>query len=578
MKSNVGMTYRRKIFIGMLVAAVIPMTMFYLLITMAFGAYSTNSLKHEAEESMQTVSDALNLGLKSVVDSVEELAGSGAVQTVFEGDEQAETPTAYRQLYVTDKKNGKMADFCLYGRDGNLITFIGSGRITEEQIATDWGVLYEALENPEICVVRNAKKFQGTNKEEYLRVAKAITDNGEVIGFVVAVIDSTNLDYILKDTGIEKLGVIHILDYFDEPVYSSMTVVDETEFDEVQRKILKENLDSLEGDSREYKYYHKYDDTYMLHIVLRQYYKNKIILLRQLVMFGGIGAILGIVVSFILSGIFSKRFYTPISKITKDIDKIGQGDYSARIDISDAPRDELTVLSENINRMTATLEENTERLVERERELGNANIKMMQAQLNPHFIYNTLDTIKWMGKANDVPEVAVISSGLAKILRTSINSQQIVTLKQEIELVESYVEIQKIRFDDKFEFIVDIPDELLNAKIPKLILQPVIENCIVHGFEERENGRILITANRSEKELNLTVKDDGCGISKEELTELNKFNPPSNELKDEKSGNNIGIYNVHAIILLHYGKDYGLKIESEVSEGTTVRYNIPYRE
>lgn len=578
MKNLAGMTYRRKIFIGMLVAAVLPMTMFYLLITMAFMAYSSNRLRQEATESLQIVGETLDEAFDRVSESVEELAKSGAVLTVYEKEEPGETPTAYRQLYVTNKKNGKMADFCLYDSEGNLITFIGSGRAVEEKIATDWGILYEALINPEECVIRNAKKFQGTDREEYLRVARAICEGKEIKGFVVAVIDNTNMDYILKDSGIEEMGVIHIFDCFDEQIYSSMSVADKEEFETVQRKLIRDELDFADSDKGEYRYYRQYDEKYKINILLRQYYKNKIILQRQLVLFGGLAAVISIVISFLLSGFFSKMFYNPISKITKDIEKIGQGDYSARIDIAEGEKDEFAVLSKTINNMSETLEENTKSLVDRERELGNANIKMMQAQLNPHFIYNTLDTIKWMGKVNNVPEVATISSGLAKILRTSINSQQIVTLSQEIELVESYVEIQKIRFDDKFEFIVDIPENLMRAKIPKLILQPIIENCIVHGFEERDCGKILISASRSDKELFITVKDDGCGIDSKELEILNRFEPPRNEAKDEKSGSNIGVYNVHAIIGLHYGKNYGLKIESKVSEGTTVRYNIPYSE
>lgn len=578
MKSKVGMTYRRKIFIGMLVAAVLPMTMFYLLITMAFLAYSGNSLRQEALESLQIVSGTLDEAFDRVSDSVGELAKSGAVLTVFDKYEPGETPTAYRQLYITNKKNGKMADFCLYDRDGKLITFIGSGRIVEEKIATDWGILYEATNSPNECIIRNAKRFQGADREEYLRIARAISDGDEIKGFVVAVIDNANMDYILKDSGIEEMGVIRIFDCFDEPIYSSMSVADKEEFDDVQRSLISDGLDYADGNKGEYRYYRLHSEKYNINILLRQYYKNKNILQRQLVMFGGLAAIISIVVSFILSGFFSKMFYTPISKITKDIEKIGQGDYSARIDIAKDEKDEFAVLSKTINNMTETLEENTERLIEHERKLGDANIKMMQAQLNPHFIYNTLDTVKWMGKVNNVPEVATISSGLAKILRTSINSQQIVTLGQEIELVESYVEIQKIRFDDKFEFIVDISEDLMRAKIPKLILQPIIENCIVHGFEERDCGKILISASRSDADLFITVKDDGCGIDSNELEIINRFEPPKNELKDEKSGSNIGVYNVHAIIGLHYGKKYGLRIESKVSEGTTVRYNIPYSE
>lgn len=575
---GVRLTYRRKIFIGMFLAAVIPMALFYVLSITALGAYSKNNLRKEASESMAVVEEALNNGMNRVLDSVGDISENGAVYMAFMSDDITESPAIYRQLYVADKANGRNADFCLYDADGNLVTYVGSGQYVEDKIATDWGVLFEAQRNPDVCVIRNAKKYQGTDREEFLRVGKAITGNNSVAGFVVAVIDSDNIDYMLAATGIEKMGVIHILDDFDEQIYSSMSVVEEEEYSLVQKELVRGDGDEMEGPKKEYNYYHRFLEDLRLHVIFRQYYKNNVVLTRRLATFGGFVALFSIVVCFVLSGFFSKRFYNPILSITKDIEKIGQGDYSARIDIKDAPKDELAVLSENINQMTATLEDNTQKLVERERELGNAHVNMLQAQLNPHFIYNTLDTVKWIGKANNVPEVATISSGLAKILRTSINSQQIVTLRQELELVKSYVDIQKIRFDDKFEFIMDIPDDIIKAKIPKLILQPVIENCIVHGFEDRTNGKILISGYRDDDKLRLSVKDDGCGIEKEELIELNRFDHLGRKNEEDNPGNNIGINNVNSIIQLHYGKEYGLLIESVPGKGTVVGYLLPYSE
>ena len=568
-------TYRKQIFAGMLISAVIPLALFYSLLIMAVGAYSNKNLQKEAGELIDLVAENLEVGFKGTAEGLRALSENTAIHAVLRENDGSETPAVYRQMYVVDKEYGKIANFCIYDKDGNLISYVGSDKFIESGLATDWGVLFEANMYPGEYIIRNGKKYQGTEKKKFLRIGRAITDEDVTLGYAVAVIDSDNIDYMLEGTGIEKAGVIHILDDFDEPVYASVSVAAEEEFEAVEKELLRSLKNSIVSDDEEYIYYHGYDETIKLHIIFRQYVKFKKELMGQLTVFGAMGAALCIVLSFILSGFFSRKFYNPIQKITTDIEKVGQGDYTARIDIDKSNEDELSVLSRNINKMTEALEENTGRLIERERELGNANIKMMQAQLNPHFIYNTLDTIKWIGKANDVPEVATISSRLAKILRTSINSEQFVTLNKELELVESYMEIQKIRFDDKFEFIIDISNEYMKVCIPKLILQPAVENSIVHGFEERDNGKILITAENEGSTFIIKISDDGCGIGEDELKRLNRFEEPNQPEKEEKSGNSIGLYNVNAIIKLHYGDEYGIHIASEYNRGTTVTYRLP---
>ena len=176
---------------------------------------------------------------------------------------------------------------------------------------------------------------------------------------------------------------------------------------------------------------------------------------------------------------------------------------------------------------------------------------MMQAQLNPHFLYNTLDTLKWMGKIHCIPEVATISADLADILRRSISADEFVPLEDELQLLERYVEIQKIRFAGKFEFRTEVDDGLLDVLLPKLMLQPLVENAIIHGFEDGAPGEITVTAACAGDELFLTVEDNGCGMSPESLRRFQEQTAPTDR--------HLGLYNVDAILRLHYGADHGLK-------------------
>jgi len=196
----------------------------------------------------------------------------------------------------------------------------------------------------------------------------------------------------------------------------------------------------------------------------------------------------------------------------------------------------------------------------------------MQAQLNPHFLYNTLDTMKWLGKAGGVPEIATISTSLAKILRTAISGAKFLPLRNEIALVTSYVEIQKIRFDDSFLLVNQIPEALQDFIVPKLIIQPVVENAIIHGLEEVRNGRIELNA-RTESvngipTLFLSVYDNGVGMP-EEMMELLNSNDRS------KLTGHIGFYNVNTIIKLHYGEQYGMQVSLPAEGGTLVEISLP---
>ena len=195
---------------------------------------------------------------------------------------------------------------------------------------------------------------------------------------------------------------------------------------------------------------------------------------------------------------------------------------------------------------------------------------MMQAQLNPHFLYNTLDTIKWVAKANHVPEQVTLASGLAKILRTSISEGKFIPLSEELKLVECYADIQKIRFNGNFTFDLEVPMELEDWIVPKLIVQPIVENAIIHGLAGREGGHVFLNAYEKEKQLCIEVTDDGCGMDAQIIEQLNTRD------RDNLRGH-IGFYNVDTIIRLYYGEGYGLHAELLPNGGTKVTMVLPER-
>ncbi|MCR5156529.1 MAG: histidine kinase, partial [Butyrivibrio sp.] len=226
-------------------------------------------------------------------------------------------------------------------------------------------------------------------------------------------------------------------------------------------------------------------------------------------------AVISVAVCLFVANRMSNYVSKPIGILASGMKRFRKGDFDTKIEID--REDEFEQLAVGFNKMTTQLKDTMEERVAAERKVNETRIEMMQAQLNPHFLYNTLDTIKWVAKANGVQEVATMSASLAGILRTSISQKQFCTLAQEIKLVENYCEIQRIRFDDKFDITIDIPDEVMEAVIPKLILQPIVENAIIHGMDEMEHGHIYMAALKqagsdgSPDLLKISVQDDGKG-------------------------------------------------------------------
>ncbi len=286
-------------------------------------------------------------------------------------------------------------------------------------------------------------------------------------------------------------------------------------------------------------------------------------------------AIISVIVCLIVSNRLSNYVSKPISILASGMRRFRKGDFETKIEFE--REDEFEQLAVGFNKMTGQLKETMEERVQAERKVNETRIEMMQAQLNPHFLYNTLDTIKWVAKANQVPEVATLSSSLAGILRTSISEKQFCKLSQELKLVENYCDIQKIRFDDKFDITIDVPQDVMEAVIPKLILQPIVENAIIHGMEEIDNGHIYLAALRTKGDdgsadlLKISVQDNGKGISDEMLNALNNDDP-------ETLRGHLGLNNVNTIIRLYYGKEYGVMAVRPSGGGTVMIITLPYSE
>ncbi|SDC16304.1 two-component system, sensor histidine kinase YesM [Paenibacillus sp. UNCCL117] len=226
-----------------------------------------------------------------------------------------------------------------------------------------------------------------------------------------------------------------------------------------------------------------------------------------------------------------------------------------------------------IHRVHGLMEETYQSKVQ-ERE---AQLRALQAQINPHFLYNTLDTINWIAIGHNVPDISNMINGLAKYFRLSLNKgRDLVSVTDELNLAKVYLEIQLNRFPKSFQVVFDIEEGLEEVEMPKLTLQPIVENALLHGIRKSKSktGTIYIGARKEEDVLILSVTDDGIGIEEELVQSL--LTEPRPTMKSDGSGSSYGLYNVNERIKLFAGDLYGLQIQSTPGEGTTVTVRIGY--
>jgi len=286
--------------------------------------------------------------------------------------------------------------------------------------------------------------------------------------------------------------------------------------------------------------------------------------------------LLGSVTALILSLVLGNQLFRPVERLRNAMSRVTLDNLDVQVETGD---DELGELAGRFNHMTAALTrnraalmENQARLVQNQKDLNEAQIRMLQAQLNPHFLCNTLDTMKWMGKIRGSEEIAVMSTDLADILRFAISPQEFVTLDAETRILDRYIEIQRIRQSGALSFRLEIPEELEDCLVPKMMLQPLVENAVLHGLDGGEPGAITVRAEEVESSfLKLSVTDSGRGIP-EEMT--GPYVPP----EGEAARHHLGLYNVDTILKKNYGEEFGLRLDNlPDGKGAVVTAVLPLR-
>ncbi len=265
----------------------------------------------------------------------------------------------------------------------------------------------------------------------------------------------------------------------------------------------------------------------------------------------------------------------PLTKIAELMVKVQNGDWKVRF--RPAYRDEIGVLGENFDRMLDRMNDMTEQLVDVSTRKKQTEIDALQGQINPHFMYNTLEAFRMMAVEKDDFELADLIASFGKMLRYNITTMnEMTTIRQEIEYLDHYIRIQNKRYPRQITLVNNVPDELMELHVIKLLIQPIVENAIFHGLEMKlaQTRKISITVTRRGELCNIDIRDNGLGMNRETLEQLrSNIKTRYSEAKDNR---HVGMRNVNERIHLYYGEDYGLTVLSEENKGTLVRISLPY--
>lgn len=262
----------------------------------------------------------------------------------------------------------------------------------------------------------------------------------------------------------------------------------------------------------------------------------------------------------------------PIRKLSEVTDQVAKGDLTVRSDIRSGA--EVGMLSDSLNTMIDKINELLEQVKTEQIRLRKAEFELLQTQINPHFLYNTLDTIVWLAEAGEQKKVVNMVGSLSEFFRTSLNQgKDIISIKEELQHVRSYLEIQQVRYQDILQYDIQVEEELYRYLIPKITIQPLVENALYHGIKNKRGaGKIVISGKREQDFFSIRIEDNGIGISRERLLQVR------DGVKNKVlTGKDIyGLYNVNERIRLNFGEKYGIAIESTYGEGTVVSVILPY--
>lgn len=563
MRRLLSASFRNRLFAAFLAASLIPLLLCSALMLQTFRLRMEDRAQGEADGYLASVVQTLDQTVRSLTAAAAALERDTVLsQALLQGSpSQGEV---YR-LFLEDVQSAQtLARLDLYDSQGSW--YCSTRSAAGRSLSPRWGVLYEAGQRKELTFV--APEDPGASSTPVLVGAAPLSGpDGASLGFLLVSFYQSDLHRLLDGAVGDSCDLLLVSPYW-RAVYCSKPALADSLAEDLRRRLL--DGEPLSGTGEEFSYPAVQDEATGLYVVLRQpqvFDRGTIHILYTISLSS---ALICLALAVALSLTLSRQLFQPIQRLHRAIREVAHNNLD--VYVPHEHNDELGQLADRFNEMLVALKHNQEQLLENQRERNEAQIRMLQAQLNPHFLCNTLDTMKWISKIHHVPQVADMSTNLADILRFCISPEEFVPLRRETEIVMRYVEIQRIRLSGSFAFVLDIPPELEEALVPKMMLQPIVENAILHGLAGRPDGAITVRARREGSDLRLAVLDNGVGLPKE-------LEGPYAFRNQAETRGHLGLYNVDTILRKHYGEQFGLFLENRPDgTGTMVTAVLPLRD
>lgn len=533
------------------------------------------------EKIIQQVNYDIEYYLKNIETTIDSLRYSDAIRNYFADANPANHESAVSYLSSLLISREDIINIALIRPDGSVVTNNVDGVVKADVDFTKEPFYINAMESNEMVV--SSSHVQNLLVGQYQWVvssSRAIKNSatGELEGVILVDLNFNLIHDMVSRIALGERGYIFIIDEFGNIVYHPKIELFYSGIkNENIQGILESNLEVLRDEVD--------NDVIDYIITSSQYSRWKVIgkvfvqdintysstLKNFFITMIVVAFIIGIALSLLLA----KSILRPVNKLLKGMFAFQSGQLDVEVPVEF--ENELGVLTDSFNNMTKRIKALIAVNKETEKTKRKSELEALQAQINPHFLYNTLDSIVWMGEAGKTDEVVKMTSSLAKLFRISINKgKEYVTIRQELEHVESYLIIQQMRYGTKLDYSIEFAEELMTVQIIKILLQPIVENAIYHGIKKLPgNGLIQIrvkqgVSDEEKKTIIIEIEDNGMGMDEATIEKILK-----GEINPEAKGSGVGVYNVDQRIKLYYGDSYGLNIESELYEGTIVTLTLP---
>lgn len=564
MKAWLRSSFRRRIFITVLLVTMVPV-LFSALMMQVQIRRSESALARQAKGQLAQMEETFDQLCQSYIRLSDTLCASTAVRSPLRAG-NGRSRVLYQILFRETDAFRDCAVFSFFDREGQCLYTTGEAP-PAVTLRPDWGVLYAAGQSDGLVFQRGGETgetvFQRGGEAAALWAARAVRSyDRRILGYLVITMTRSDFDRFFGGM-YQASGNIILLDRTWRAVYHSRPSQEAVSVAALRRQLL--DGEPLAGDSGEYNFYAARQELTGFSLILEQPRVFTATVVRAVYQTSLLMSGLCVLLCLWCSWRLSRRLARPVHELDEAMGEVEKGNLD--VQLPEGREDELGRLAGSFNKMVREYRLNLERSVGREREMNEVRIRMLQAQLNPHFLYNTLDSMKWLGVTHQVPQVASLAADLATILRAGISGGEFITLEQELELLDRYVDIQSLRFEDRFTCEIDVGERFLGCLVPRLLLQPLVENAIIHGVADKDDGYIKVWAEEDEGALLLSVSDNGCGIPPDILDRLNSG--------EKIPGSHLGLFNVSTILRLHFGEEYGLSAGSEAGRGSCVSLRLP---